>query len=99
METMTQKVCKDVIILRNHSCEGDHETNHTTQTRDEEEEDEEEEEEEEEEEPSQELIDKIMQNLWKYSDCYTIANMVMTIMIQLIIIYKYGNVFYFLLLL
>lgn len=98
METMTQKVCKDVIFLQNHSCTGDHETNHTTQTRDEEEEDEEEEEEEE-EEPSQELIDKIMQNLWKYSDCYTIANMVMIIMIQLIIIYKYGNVFYFLLLL
>lgn len=97
METMTQKVCKDVIFLQNHSCEGDDETNQTTQTRDEEEEDEEEEEEEE-EEPSQEIIDKIMQNLWKYSDCYTIANMVMIIMIQLIIM-NMVIFFYFLLLL
>ena len=97
METMTQKVCKDVIFLQNHSCTGDDETNQTTQTRDEEEEDEEEEEEEE-EEPSQELIDKIMQNLWKYSDCYTIANMVMIIMIQLIIM-NMVIFFYFLLLL
>lgn len=97
METMTQKVCKDVIFLQNHSCTGDDETNQTTQTRDEEEEDEEEEEEEE-EEPSQELIDKIRQNLWKYSDCYTIANMVMIIMIQLIIM-NMVIFFYFLLLL
>ena len=38
--------------------------------------DEEQREEEEEEPPSEELIENIMCKLWRFNDCYSIANMV-----------------------